>query len=155
MRTGTLAHQIARSLRADIEAGLYGGSGARLPPVTELAARHYTSTNVIYRALRLLCNQRVIVVRSRVGHFLPGDPPPIEPRILQRITKRYLHDMIADDLRSRITSGVLGNGTPLPLRQLAAQYQVSTHPVRRALQILAHEGLVTIHPNNGAVVTTP
>jgi DNA-binding GntR family transcriptional regulator len=53
-------------------------------------------------------------------------------------------------LRERIDSGEWLPGEQLPtVRQLAETYDVSVTTVRRALALLAHDGLVTVTPGWG------
>lgn len=59
---------------------------------------------------------------------------------------------VLDDLRSRITSGVVAPGAHLTEIALAAEYGTSRTPIRWTLQELAREGLVVIEPNRGAFV---
>jgi len=56
-------------------------------------------------------------------------------------------------LRDRIVSGQYPGGTRVDLNQVAAAVGASRMPVREALRQLDSEGLVTIRPNRGAVVT--
>lgn len=64
-----------------------------------------------------------------------------------RPLKAPAYRRIADALRSEIADGIYEPGEQLPpLRELAADYRVSTHPVRRAFDELIREGLiVTVH----------
>ena len=61
---------------------------------------------------------------------------------------------VARILRSRIFSGRLKPGDPLPERLLAEQLGVSRTPVREALFTLQSEGLVELTPNRGGTVRT-
>lgn len=56
-------------------------------------------------------------------------------------------------LRERIVSGTYAPGFRLKERQLCSDLAVSRTPVREALRRLETEGLVTIEPRRGAVVT--
>jgi DNA-binding GntR family transcriptional regulator len=56
-------------------------------------------------------------------------------------------------LRSMIETGEVGPGERLIELQVAASFQVSRSPVRRALDLLVEEGLVTRHDNRGYVVS--
>lgn len=57
------------------------------------------------------------------------------------------------ELRSRIIHLDLAPGTRLTEQSLARQHGMSRTPVRRVLDRLAHEGLVTINPGSGASVS--
>ncbi|MGI5214638.1 winged helix-turn-helix domain-containing protein [Plantactinospora sp. CA-290183] len=61
---------------------------------------------------------------------------------------------IAQDIRSKITSGEYKPGDKLPsLRELTAHYGVSAEPVRSAILILQAEGLLEGHQGKGVYVT--
>jgi DNA-binding GntR family transcriptional regulator len=63
-------------------------------------------------------------------------------------------DQISEKLRKDIYSGKIAAGAQLRQDNLAERYGVSRIPVREALRQLGAEGLVTFHPNRGAVVTS-
>jgi len=60
---------------------------------------------------------------------------------------------LAAHLRAEIIHGAYKPGEALRLEKIAADYDVSTMPVREALLTLETEGLVEIFPHRGAVVT--
>lgn len=60
---------------------------------------------------------------------------------------------VADVLREAILRGVLQGGQQLQQDALAAQFGVSRIPVREALRRLDAEGLVTVYPHRGAIVS--
>jgi DNA-binding GntR family transcriptional regulator len=60
---------------------------------------------------------------------------------------------LVETLRDEIVRGDLVPGQYLRLEEIAARFDVSTMPVREALRDLEAEGLVTIFPHRGAVVT--
>ena len=62
-------------------------------------------------------------------------------------------DTIATALRRAILSGEVAAGQPLRQDAIAEQFRVSHIPVREALRHLAAQGLVTIRPNRGAIVS--
>lgn len=65
-----------------------------------------------------------------------------------------LYLQIADHLRSDIRSGVLTSGTCLGSHQsLAEKYKVSLITVRKALKLLAEEGLVVLQQGKGTFVS--
>src|SRR5919204_6551984 len=68
--------------------------------------------------------------------------------------RRTTPGMVADVLRDAIMRGVLKGGQPLRQDELAAQFGLSRIPVREALRQLEGEGLVTVNPHRGAVVST-
>jgi len=57
------------------------------------------------------------------------------------------------ELRRRILSGVVAAGEALRQDALAREFGISRIPIREAFRQLAAEGLVTLHPHRGAVVT--
>lgn len=63
-------------------------------------------------------------------------------------------DVVRDGLRKAIFSGDLVAGTQLRQDELAARFGTSRIPVREALRQLESEGLVTLHPNRGASVSS-
>jgi DNA-binding GntR family transcriptional regulator len=66
---------------------------------------------------------------------------------------RTVKEQLADHLRDEIVRGAFEPGERLRLEDVAARFDVSTMPVREALRDLESEGLVTIYPHRGAVVT--
>ncbi|MBC7939928.1 MAG: GntR family transcriptional regulator [Chitinophagaceae bacterium] len=66
---------------------------------------------------------------------------------------RVLHQQVAHRLRQRIVEGQLSPGAKLNERALSEELQVSRTPLREAVRMLAAEGLVSLLPNRGAVVS--
>jgi DNA-binding GntR family transcriptional regulator len=66
-----------------------------------------------------------------------------------------LRDQVLAELRHRIVNGDYPPGQRLTEDRLAADFGVSRNPVREALRIVQAEGLVTMTPRRGAVVSTP
>lgn len=72
---------------------------------------------------------------------------------LDRLTRpRALYEGIADSLRERIFSHELPPGRPIDEVELSLHYGVSRTPVREALKVLAHEGLLVMKPRYGCCV---
>lgn len=69
------------------------------------------------------------------------------------IARRPLHDEVVARLRDAIIENRLAPNERLNERVLCVRYGVSRTPLREALKVLAQEGLVTLLPNRGAVVT--
>ncbi len=67
---------------------------------------------------------------------------------------RLSNDELYRTLRARIIHLELPPGTRLTEEALARQFGISRTPVRRVLDRLAHDGLVTINPGSGASVST-
>lgn len=60
---------------------------------------------------------------------------------------------IADDLRQEVTAGRLQEGERLPARrQLAQRYGVAVETIRRALDELARDGLISTQSTRGTYV---
>ena len=62
-------------------------------------------------------------------------------------------EQIAVRLGDRILAGELAPGARIVEQDVAAAFRVSRGPVRDAIRMLEREGLATIHPRRGAVVT--
>jgi DNA-binding GntR family transcriptional regulator len=71
------------------------------------------------------------------------------------ISRSTVRDAVRDALRDLIISGGVDTDVPLRQDELAARLNVSRTPLREALHGLASEGLVTLDPRRGAVVTKP
>jgi len=69
------------------------------------------------------------------------------------LERKTVAEAAAEELRSRILSGALQEGIQLRQEVLAAELGVSRIPLREALRLLEGEGLVTIVPHRGAVVS--
>lgn len=66
---------------------------------------------------------------------------------------RTLREVVADEIRAMITSGVLQQGERLYEDRLAEQLGVSRNPVREAIRALEGTGLVEVLPRRGAYVS--
>jgi len=64
-----------------------------------------------------------------------------------------LKDRIYTELRQSIIMGHRSPGQKIDIRRISRQYGTSVTPVREALQMLNQEGLVTIKPHSGYLVT--
>jgi DNA-binding GntR family transcriptional regulator len=73
---------------------------------------------------------------------------------MERFDNLTLRERVYRHLRSEIVSNQIPPGAVLQEVPLAASLGVSRGPIREALGALAAEGLVTITPRRGAVVTT-
>lgn len=69
------------------------------------------------------------------------------------VEHRTLWQQVCDTLRERILSGELAPGEVLSEVSLAKSFRVSRGPIREALGRLATEGLVTVTPRRGTIVT--
>lgn len=66
--------------------------------------------------------------------------------------KQSAPNLVRDQLRQAIHAGKFQPGEQLRQEELANRFGTSRIPVREALRQLEAEGLVTLHPNRGAVV---
>jgi DNA-binding GntR family transcriptional regulator len=64
-----------------------------------------------------------------------------------------LVQVIADELRRQVLSGQYRPGQRLPEAALAQELGVSRPPLREAMRLLEHEGLLTSEPRHGMFVT--
>lgn len=71
------------------------------------------------------------------------------------IPRSSLQIEVASRLRDEIVGGKWRPGERLPERLLCERYGISRSPLREAYQLLISEGLLTVWPNRGAVVTAP
>jgi DNA-binding GntR family transcriptional regulator len=69
------------------------------------------------------------------------------------LERKTVAEAAAEELRMRILSGALQAGAQLRQEVLATELGVSRIPLREALRLLEGEGLVTIVPHRGAVVS--
>jgi DNA-binding GntR family transcriptional regulator len=76
----------------------------------------------------------------------------IEPPL--GISRRYLHDEVAERLRELIRDGELEPRARVNELELAERFGISRTPLREAIKILATEGLLELLPNRGARVAS-
>ena len=70
--------------------------------------------------------------------------------------KTPLYQQIAAILRAEIERGVYAPGRPVPSEtQLMQRYEVARLTARKAVRVLADEGLIEVVPGRGAYVTRP
>jgi len=74
------------------------------------------------------------------------------PTPIQRGT---IHDEAVVVLREMIIRGELPPGRRIPEAELCRQLGISRTPLREAIRVLVSEGLVTLVPRRGALVTKP
>ena len=70
------------------------------------------------------------------------------------ISRRYLHDEVADRMRELIHSGELEPKARVNEGELTELFGISRTPLREAIKILATEGLLELLPNRGARVAS-
>ncbi|HEY4201284.1 MAG TPA: GntR family transcriptional regulator [Devosiaceae bacterium] len=75
------------------------------------------------------------------------------PAATPRIARQNLHAEVLSLLRQAVMEGRLKPGERLNERLLCEQYGISRTPLREAFKVLAAEGILTLLPNRGAVVT--
>lgn len=76
----------------------------------------------------------------------------IEPGL--GISRRYLHDEVADRMRELIQSGEMEPKARINEGELTERFGISRTPLREAIKILATEGLLELLPNRGARVAS-
>jgi DNA-binding GntR family transcriptional regulator len=77
----------------------------------------------------------------------------VTPKQSAPIPRQSLSAAVVERLTEKILSGELREGEQLRQDAIATEFQTSRIPVREALSHLAAEGLITIVPNRGAVVS--
>jgi DNA-binding GntR family transcriptional regulator len=70
------------------------------------------------------------------------------------ISRRYLHDEVADRMRELIQSGEMEPKERINEGELTERFGISRTPLREAIKILATEGLLELLPNRGARVAS-
>ena len=92
-------------------------------------------------------------------HDDPANDEQAEPSLalgIQPVTRRALHQQVAESLRELIVAGKLRRGDALPPeRELAKQFGVSRATVREALRVLQLWGLVEARQGGGNYVSLP
>ena len=85
------------------------------------------------------------------------DRQPLGPILdIQRVTRRALHQQVAESLRELILAGKLQRGDALPPeRELAERFGVSRATVREALRVLQLWGLIETRRGGGNYVSLP
>lgn len=74
--------------------------------------------------------------------------PPFEPDPL-----RHIYVQVADHIAARIEAGELKPGARLPPeREMAAEYGVAYHTIRRAMAVLRERGLIVTLMGHGTFV---
>src|SRR3954469_589073 len=91
--------------------------------------------------------------KRRLG-VRPDKRPGSTNNIPAQPSKSSAPDLVRDGLRKAIFAGDLVAGTQLRQDELASRFGTSRIPVREALRQLESEGLVTLHPNRGAAVSS-
>lgn len=71
-----------------------------------------------------------------------------------KLRRRTIPDVVAEHIRRMIFDGELTAGQRIPREQIAENLGISVTPVREALTMLEHNGLVTIEAHRGAYVRT-
>jgi GntR family transcriptional regulator, transcriptional repressor for pyruvate dehydrogenase complex len=89
---------------------------------------------------------------------IPRPPERANGGPRRQLRQPRLAELVAEELRGRITSGAMRDGDLLPkLEELLDEFKVSKPSLREALRILETEGLITVRRGNvgGAVVHAP
>lgn len=102
---------------------------------------------------------RPVPLASRHMHQAqPGAGKPtreflMDKRLLMTSERKSAQQAVAETLRHAILAGELPPGTRLMQNDLAKLLEVSTTPIREAINELAGEGLVRLDPHRGASVS--
>lgn len=129
---------IADALRQSIQAGEIGPERA-LPSELELMERYGVARTTVRRALSLLQDESLIEVVQGRGRFVRADGTG--PGIA-RTDKKY--EQVAEEIRKLIAAETVPDGTRLGTEsELAHRFNVSAGTARRALVMLADEGLLS------------
>lgn len=93
-----------------------------------------------------------LTATAGIGRVLK-DPPRVVPGGpgFQELSRKPLVDQAVDQLRDMILSGEIPPRTRLLQEQVAAQLGVSRTPLREAIRVLVHEGLLTPVAGGGSV----
>lgn len=81
-------------------------------------------------------------------------PAGLDGRLTRHLRKEPLAQVVKNRLLDDVVSGVYPPGTMISLATLAERYGVSRTPVREALSVLEHEGLVTVFPYQGFLINS-
>ena len=81
--------------------------------------------------------------------------PVVSPHPPRRanLQRRTIAELVAEELRSRIIAGEIGEGETLYQERLAAELGISRIPLREAMRQLEAEGLITLSSHRGGVVS--
>ncbi len=102
-----------------------------------------------------------MLVRDAAKHVGVSTPPgtviavssaPESLGLARYATMQSSVEVVAGALRSAIVDGVLRPGERIKEVPVAAELGVSRGPIREAIGLLEHDGLLTVVPNRGAFV---
>ncbi|HMN79948.1 MAG TPA: GntR family transcriptional regulator [Burkholderiaceae bacterium] len=77
-----------------------------------------------------------------------------EAKILETDSTTLLPDVVYQNLRAQILSGILKPGQKLRQEELSRELEVSRVPLREAMTRLAADGLIVLNPRRGYAVTS-
>lgn len=93
------------------------------------------------------CNAAMVALRCRNREY--GQ----ECMEAESIVRAALHKEVVSRMRQAIVEGIYRPGERMNERILCERYDISRTPLREAFKVLASEGLLTLTPNRGAIVT--
>lgn len=73
---------------------------------------------------------------------------------LSKLPQTSLREQIVNAIRDAIIEGKFKAGEKIPEQELAEQLGVSRTPIREAIRVLEHQGLVEIRPKNGTYIAS-
>ncbi|WP_066361062.1 GntR family transcriptional regulator [Herbidospora mongoliensis] len=138
--------QLAAKLRQRIASGQYP-AGMTLPSEGKLCREFRVARNTVRRAFAQLEQENLIITIPSKGRFVSGGDPQAET---------YQYQLIARELRARISGGELRAGAAVPSEsELRERFGASRNTVRQALTLLEREGLIVVKHGKGRFVRGP
>jgi DNA-binding GntR family transcriptional regulator len=134
--------RIADTLRQRITAGELA-PGSMLPSESALARDFGVARGTVRQALAMLEEGGLVTTQPGRGRWV-GDGA------MHPVQGHTRHEQVAEEIRSAIRGGQFKPGDRLPGENpLAERYGTARVTVRRALETLKREGLVTVVPRKG------
>ncbi|GAA2738835.1 GntR family transcriptional regulator [Actinocorallia aurantiaca] len=135
--------EIAEEIRQQIDAGRWS-AGHRLPSEAALVARFGVARATVRRAFEVLEAEGIVEAVSGKGRFVRAKTNDESSR---EASAKY--EQVAAQLRREVTESQV---TEWKSSELATRFEVAPGTVRKALQMLADEGLVTAVSGRGWLV---
>jgi DNA-binding LacI/PurR family transcriptional regulator/DNA-binding FadR family transcriptional regulator len=114
--------------------------GERLPPLSDLAKMCFVSRNTMWKALDLLKKDSLVSARQG-GAIIAGTTDELRTDIQPR---KLLWEEVKTAIGRQILSGSFGERSLPPTGKLALRLGVDSRTIKKALQRLVDEGLLTI-----------
>ncbi|WP_157249690.1 GntR family transcriptional regulator [Nonomuraea typhae] len=137
--------RIAEDIRARIRRG-DPPPGGMLPSEADLIRRYSVARGTVRQALAELEREGLVVSQTGRGRKVCGES-------LKEAPPSTRYEDVAHQLRKDINGGEFAPGVRLPGEPaLAQRFQAARVTVRKALEILQHEGLIIAIPSKGRFV---